>query len=283
MQRISLKLLFVTSLVHINSFSAEPSDREICRIVSAQKPSAALLTEHGERVTDNVQLGEIDFSGESRSSEFVSSANKFRLITKPYDIILEDSCSMSDCLVRTEVPSRCPDSREYLITFQLNPGKYGPGKFSSEIDFRLLSKKHGTPLADSIQFSFNRRISGIIHMPNAEILQQADVSESIAKLLAGGEEKVSLKLTNRGDRALILGKWDYLDNSEKSIALDASSCQDITLSPGAVCNLVIHNSMRKPVESKYLYWPNRYYNGDTNISLYLTPRRNGSIDYNIKN
>jgi len=266
-----------------SAISAELSDKEICRNVAAYKENAVLLTENKDQIVKDIQLGDFDFTNKAEAGDFVPSKQKFRLIVRPANIILEEFCSLSVCIERKEIRPTCKNSNEYLVNFQINPRKFNSGKFESEVDFRLFDKKEQLPVEESFHLNFINKITGLLHMPNAEISQHDDYSNNIIQLFKGSDQKVDLELINNGNAPLKLGMWDRMDLSEGILSLDASACQNIALAPGEACKLSLRNPSKKPVTSKYLYWFNHYYSDDLNISLYLTPRQNGSIDYNIKN
>jgi hypothetical protein len=282
-----LKSAFATALfscsVHHPAYSVELSKQEICSFVASSKAVAVLLNESRDKILTDFQVGEFDFSDKSKWNDLIPSAKKFRLIVRPANIHLKDECSLSSCVAKVEVKPICPNSREYFVTLQLNPRKFGPGPFESEFDLRLFDKKTELPVEASMKLNFAQKMVGFFYMPTASIIQRPETSNKISQLLKGTEAKVDLELINNGNRTLNLGKWDKMDLSEGTIALDSTECQNITLAPGALCKLSLSNPSKRPVTETYHYWFNHYYKEDANISLYLTPRWNGSIDYNVKN
>lgn len=283
MKILALLTALTACTIQTVAFSAELTDKEVCNTVSAHKENAVLLAEKKNQIVKDIQLGDFDFSNKAQWGDYIPSAQKYRLIVRPSNIALEEFCSLSICVERKEIRPACPNSNEYLITFQVNPRKFGSGQFDSEIDLRLINKKEQLPVEESFHFNFERKITGLLRMPNAEIVQNSDYSNKIIQLLKGSDQKIDLELLNSGNAPLKIGNWDRMDQSEGTLSLDASTCQNVVLAPGATCKLSLSNPSRKAVSSKYLYWFNHYYEDGLNISLYLTPRRDGSIDYNIKN
>jgi hypothetical protein len=283
MKLIVLLTALITWSFEPSAFAVELSSNEVCRTVAAHKENAVLLTEHKDQIVKHIQLGDFDFSDKASTNDFIPSTQRFKLIVRPANIVLEDFCSMSVCIEKNATRSTCPNSNEYLVTFQINPTKFGSGKFDSEIDLHLFNKKEQLPVDESFHLDFERKVKGVLHMPYAEIVQRGENSNNIIQLIKGNDQHVDLELINSGNKPLKIGKWDQLDQSDGTLSLDSSACQNITLPPGSICRLSLRNPSRKPVTSKYLYWFNHYYENGLNISLYLTPRHDGTIDYNIKN
>ncbi len=283
MRKVSLVIAASFVLLHTQLSAAETSKNELCRLVVGSKGSAFLLTETGERVVNEIELGEFDFSDKSQWGDLIPSAKKFRMLVNPKTIILNESCSLSACVDRKEVNPTCPNSREYVVTFQLNPRKFTAGKFNSDIEFSLFNSKDQYPIDERFKINFGQKITGTFRMAFAEIIQRQDTSDRIVKLLKGGNNQVKLELTNRGNSPLNLGKWVSDDAGSGRLNLDSSECQNISLPSGGTCNLFLQNPSKEPIPEKYVSWHNAYYKEVTNISFYLTPRHDGTIDYNIKN
>lgn len=283
MRKALLVIATSLALAHIPASSAETSKNELCKFIADHNGSAVLLAANGERIVEGIELGEFDFSDKSKWGDFIPSTKKFRMIVKPKSIILEESCSLSQCIDLKEVTPTCPNSREYMVGFQINPRKFGPGKFNSEIEFSLFNKKDQYPVDERFKYHFETRITGNFRMSSAEIIQRQATSESVIKLMKGENKRVKLELANRGNSQLNLGKWASDEDGSGPLTLDASECQNISLPSGGTCNLFLQNTSKIPVTEKYVSWHNLYYKEVPNISLYLTPRHDGSIDYNIKN
>lgn len=283
MKIIVLFAALIVCSAQTSAFCAELSSREVCRIVADHKENAVLLTEKKDQIVTNIQLGDFDFSNKAGVGDFISSTQKFKMIVRPANFVLNEFCSLSVCIEKKEIRSTCPNSNEYLVTFQINPRKFNSGRFDSEIEFQLFNKKEQLPAEESFHLNFESKVTGQLHMPNAEIVQHGDISGKIIQLLKGNAQEVDLELINSGNKPLKIGNWDRMDQSDGTLSLDAPSCQNITLVPGATCKLSLRNPSKKPIASNYLYWFNHYYEDGLNISLYLTPRHDGTIDYNIKN
>lgn len=270
-------------LAHSSAFSAKLSKSELCSFVASQKQHAVLLTEDGGKMLQEIQLGEFDLSDKRSWRDFIPSQNKFRLILKPKRIVFENMCSMADCVDAEAVRPTCPDTREYIVTFSVNPWKMGPGEFDHEFSFWLLDKKEQYRVDDDVKYAFDRNAKGVHRMGFGTIIQRKGTAERIKKLLEGGSGSVTFDLLNTGNSPLELGHWAPMDDSVGPLRLDSSGCSQIKLPPGGICKLVLDNPTRIPMTLKYAIWQNILDKDLLALNFYLSPGYSNAVDYDIKN
>lgn len=270
-------------LAHCSAWAAKLSKKELCSFVASQKTHAVLLTQDGEKVLQDVQLGDFDMSDKRDWRDFIPSRNKFKLIIKPKRIVLENFCSMADRVEAEAVRPTCADTREYIVTFSLNPRKFGPGEFDHEFNFWLLDTKEQDRVDEEIKYAFDKNGKGVFRMGFGTITQRKGTSERIMKLLNGDSGPVTIDLLNIGNSPLELGNWQAMDGGTGSLTLDSSSCSQIKLPPGEICKLVLDNPTRTPVKLQYLTWHNALEKDVWAVSFVLNATSTKTIEYYIKN
>lgn len=272
-------------LAHSSAWAAKLSKKELCSFVASQKMHAVLLTQDGERVLQNIQYGEFDMSDKRDWQDFVPSRNKFRLIIKPKRVVLESSNSMADHIEAEAVQPTCADTREYIITFNFNPRKFGPGEFGYEPIFWLLDTKEQYRVDEEITYAFDKNGKGVFRMGFGTITQRKGTSERIMKLLNGDSGPVTIDLLNIGNSPLELGAWEPMEGGTGSLTLNSSGCSQTKLPPGGICKLVLDNPTRTPVTPKYLMWHNALEKDVWSVSFILdaTFTFTKTIEYYIKN
>ncbi|XLZ71972.1 hypothetical protein ABT364_08380 [Massilia sp. SR12] len=270
-------------MAHNGAFAAKLPKHELCSFVASQKNHAVLLTEDGDRMLKEIELGEIDMSNKRDWRDFVPSRKKFRLIIKPKRIVLEDFCSLADCIEAEAVRPTCTDTREYIITFSLNPRKFGAGELDHEADFRLLDVKEQLPVDKDMTYAFDRNAKGVFRMGFGTMIERKGTSERILNLLRGGSGPVTFDLLNTGNSPLELGNWQAMDGGTGSLTLDSSGCSRITVPPGGICKLILDNPTRTPMALKYISWHNALENDIQTVSFALKSNSTGPIGYYIKN
>lgn len=272
-------------LAHSSAWAAKLSKKELCAFVASQKMHAVLLTQDGEKVLQDIQYGEFDMSDKRDWQDFIPSRNKFKLIIKPKRIVLENFCSMADCVEAEAVRPTCADTREYIVTFSLNPRKFGPGEFDHEFNFWLLDTKEQHRVDEEIKYAFDKNGKGVFHMGFGTITQRKGTHERIMNLLNGDTGPVTIDLLNIGNSPLELGSWEAMEGGTGSLRLNASGCSQIKLPPGGICKLVLDNPTRTPVTSNYFMWHNALEKDVWSVSFLLnaTFTFTKTIEYYIKN
>jgi hypothetical protein len=284
MNFLSWSILFLLfAIQHTHSLGAELSKKEICQGVHKRKNNVVLLNGESRTFANEFYLGEFYFVDKDKTPEFIPSSEKYTMIMASKRFVLEEDCSLSVCIDRAEVKPLCPNSREYQLSFRVNPAKFPPGKFSSDVFLRLYDENDGFDASSALNLSFLSKISGSFNMPRAEIVQQPETSTAISGLLNGNIGRTTLELTNSGNRPLKLGKWDGVDRVDGALALDSSECENRVLNAGDSCKMDVRNSSGKRATTNYVFWENHHYKEATNITLYFTRRLGGELDYNIKN
>lgn len=269
-------------LVHNSAFAAKLSKQELCSFVASQNSHAVLLTQDGNTMLKEIDLGEFDMSNKRDWRDFVPSRNRFRLIIKPKRFVLENSGSMADVIEAQAVRPTCPDTREYIITISLNPRKLGPGEFDYDLNFWLLDEEQNR-VSEYIYYGFDRNAKGVFRMGFGTMIQRKGTAERIMKLASGGSGPVTLDLLNTGNSPLELGAWEAMEGGTESLTLDSSSCSHITVPPGGICKLILDNPTRTPMPLKYLAWHNTLDKDLQTVSFALMPYSTGPIAYYIVN
>lgn len=270
-------------LANSSAWAAKLSKKELCAFVASQKMHAVLLTQDGDKVLQDIQYGEFDMSDKRDWQDFVPSRNKFRLIIKPKRVVLDNSSSMAHYIEAEVVRPTCADTREYIITFNLNPRKFGPGEFEYEPNFWLLDTKEQYRVDEEIKYAFDKNGKGVFRMGFGTITQRKGTPERIMKLLNGDIGPVTIDLLNIGNSPLELGSWEAMEGGTGSLRLNASGCSQIKLPPGGICKLVLDNPTRMPVTPKYLMWHNALEKDVWSVSLLLDATSTKTIEYYIKN
>ncbi|MGW8391023.1 hypothetical protein [Pseudoduganella sp. HUAS MS19] len=279
-QRLTVVLFLISASG--STVSAGLSKQEICRTVEKHKETATFLTEQGDKFVTDLQLGAFDFS-DRNGGDFITSKIKYRLIIRPRSIQLKEECSLATCTEPVSVPPTCPGSREYLVTFAVNPRKFVAGDFDMTIDLRLFDSKYEAWVHDSSPLSPERKIYGKFHMPWAELLKPKSNSGEVADLVHGKRRTVELELVNNGNLPLRLRDWDREYVEDETITLDAAGCKNIALDPGSTCKVTLRNESGKEAKIKYISWKSSSSDENAIVSLYLAPKPNGMVDYNVKN
>lgn len=275
---VALSFIFTSS----SAFAAGLSKQEICRAVAKHKETAVFLSEQGDRFVTDLQLGEFDFS-DRNGGDFIPSKTRYRLIIRPRSITLRDECSLATCTEPVSVPPTCPGSREYLVTFSVNPRKFVAGDFDTAVNLRLFDSKYEDWVPDSSPLSPERTIYGKFHMPWAELLKPEVHASEVADLVHGKRRSAELELVNNGNLPLRLRNWDRQYVEDETITLDAAGCKDIALDPGATCKITLRNDSGKVSTAKITVWKSSSSDEDAIVSLYLVPRPDGTVDYHVKN
>jgi hypothetical protein len=280
-RKIVLITVVTFAMQHIDLWAANISLQKICNSVAGQNGNAVLLQDG--KVAKGIKLGEFDFSNKRKSGDFIPSTGKFILIVGPRDFVLEESCSLSKCVDKKEIRPRCRNSHEYKVTFRFNPRKFRPGNFESDIDFDLTNKKEQLPVDERFKFHFNKKAIGMFRMSFAEIVEDVDTSNKIVQLFEVGKDPVRLELINRGNSHLNIGTWSTPDDEIPPLTLNSSACQSTSIPPGGRCNLVLENSSKTSIPLTHMTWHNHFNNEVQNISLILSPRSDGTVNYSIRN
>jgi hypothetical protein len=281
LDKVTSFLIF--ALMPLYCFAADINTTDLCKMIKTKKEHIVLLNEESNKFENFMDLGEIEAAAPEGKPDFIFSNKTYRLITYPKHVVLEDNCSLSFCLKRKIVTPRCQNTNEYLINLGVNPSKFGPGAFLSEVVFQIMDSKRGLPITDNAKFSFDQKATGTLFSPWVEVKNREKALGDIGELIAGKAESKTIKLINKGNRPINIGAWETGENNGQNISIDASKCSGITINENGLCEITLQNPKKVKDNFKYIFWDNSFGSSTSYIRVYIRQDQSEGLSIGVIN
>ncbi|MET3135574.1 hypothetical protein AAKU55_005886 [Oxalobacteraceae bacterium GrIS 1.11] len=279
-----IRLAFLFLIVSLSSkiFAKDQIHPDFCKEIPHKSGYQALLVdENNDHIQKNINFGIIDIEKEKKK-DFIFSNTKYRLVLFPKKLEIKDDCSMSFCIEKTKTQSKCNSTSEYILSMGVNPHKYQPGKFESEISFQIEDPTSDYPKDIEVNFAFQQKIIGEFSMSWIEIERTNKLNKTSNEIFEKNEITTTINLKNTGDRSTMLGAWESTSKSLKTFTIQPDGCANKLLKPKDTCAMTIKKNVPFTNDEKYYSWVN-ITGEDAALEIYFEKHDDGKVSYGIQN
>ena len=240
----------------VNSPLAQAStEMDFCRNLHLDKSKRALLfSASGKERLTYFNLGNLDVTTAEPDEYLI--AKQFRIVLFPKQLSLEALGGRDFAVDLQETKARCPSTKEYLVSFRVNPTILGSGRFDNEFQaIRFLDNRLDFPELIHVKATYKSRIVGAISMPNIQAKETPANKDALSALFKNKTNNVTISLENIGDRPIELGQWEDAEEQQKrELIIVRNSCENARIDSFSRCDITFQKVSNRPLNSSLYSW-----------------------------